>query len=136
MYILLNRKGTNKSRSTEIKNIAVDPEVHHIGKHGFQFGYILTDVLTRTIPIDKTYFDIVIEQSNTFGVYGQNGTSNVTQIPSKLCGEDFAVAKDYIKLYGQTSGLQCAQTANSTISGNYLSNNYRTIVITVFVYFI
>ena len=83
MYILLNRKGTNKSRSTEVKNIAVNPEVHHIGQYGFQFGYVLTDPTNKPIQIDNTYFEVSIEEGQINGIYGQNSTRHVTPIPSK-----------------------------------------------------
>lgn len=131
VYILLNRKGTNKSRSTEVKNIAVNPEVHHIGQYGFQFGYVLTDPTNKPIQIDNTYFEVSIEEGQTTGIYGQNSTRHVTPIPSKPWGEDFEIAKDFIRSYGDSLNLLCPMTANSSISGNFLSNNYRTIIIKV-----
>ena len=78
---MINRKGSNNSRSTAIDQFVTDPEVHYPEQSGYAFGIVLLNTYTNLLSYDPTILTIELSSSITIRDEYHNAELSITNIP-------------------------------------------------------
>ena len=83
MQILIDRKGTNKSRSTKVVNLNSGGATHYPGLNGFAFAIAVTDRYANIMEWNQSLFNIVVDEYLATRT-GVEYTFTMTNIPVRL----------------------------------------------------
>jgi len=100
---MINRADSNKSISSEFRNLNVyDSDIFPHNK-GFMFGVTFTNELSVPIPLDPSYFTLEITQGFQT-LTGNSTTSNEVDLGYELCDID----KDFPSFSGNNEKINLA----------------------------
>ena len=81
LQIMINRKNSNNSKSTEVVNLNTSDEDYYPFDYGFAFGVTLTDVYGKPTPLDSRYFTLQISEGT---IDKTTGNATLTSLGYKL----------------------------------------------------
>ena len=77
LQIMINRKNSNNSKSTEVVNLNISDEDYYPVDYGFAFGVLLTDLYGNPMPLDSRYFTLQISEGTINKTTGNNTLTNL-----------------------------------------------------------
>ena len=126
---MIYRSGSNKSISSEFRNLGKYDDNIFPYQEGFKFAISFTNSLAQAVPLNPAYFTLEVMQT-TVTYNGGATTVDFTDLEYELCDieKEFAGQDEYFSR-GATGGLYCPKNNNYKVAGNYLAENYQFITI-------
>ena len=128
---MINRKGSNNSRSTAIDQFVTDPEVHYPEQSGYAFGIVLLNTYTNLLSYDPTILTIELSSSITIRDEYHNAELNITNIPLVNWGDTFPIERTILEKNNYVNNILWPENKNYSLTGNYIADRYETLVLSV-----
>ena len=77
LQVMINRKNSNNSKSTEVVNLNISDEDYYTFDYGLAFGVLLTDVYGKPTPLDSRYFTLQISEGTINKTTGEPTLTNL-----------------------------------------------------------
>ena len=125
---VINKRGSNTTLSTKIKDLQKDPEEHQPGLESFKYGVGFADP-DREIFYDESIFKVEMFQGISHR-YGH--LENLTLLPLETQNCDSDTYEQILDVaVGEPSIARCPKYDNYTLSGTYVSETFKYLYVTV-----
>ena len=95
--MMISRKRSNSSISTQVVDLASEPKRHYPGLNGFSFTYVVSDDYGKIYELDESFYTVTWSQIAITRNYLGVTSTNITVLDMKICDvEDLSFKTSHI----------------------------------------